>query len=720
VATRLAAKVNAHAAVNATSIGNVVRVTAAVAGTPFNSSDTAVDNGAESNPSNDRSVNTSNVAGVTEVRATGSVRVTGGSAGASNRINSVKVGTIELMVSSVAWATSDDATASALRTEINNNTASTGYSATVSTDRVTITAAVGTGSTPNGLTVVSTTGGNVDTVDQNMSGGVTGVTAAAQTHDFEISGDFPDEDDTWTITIEGTTYSVDGSDAVGDSPTSPTAADTIIQPNVAAVAEVLATGSVEITGGSSSPSVNKVTQVTVNAVSLLAAPVNWITSHSATANALAVAINNNSHVSGYTATAGGAEVVIEAAPGTGDSPNGFVVVATVGGSVTVAVGDMAGGVDEVEAVAQIEEVVIDGSSFDADDLWSVTVDGTTYKATGKAAGTATLAFVAKKRVYFAAGSLLRYSSLNDASDVTTTTQPSIDAGFINISTDSEGAQRIVSLGLYNGQVAIFSRENIVIYNLDTDAEENIYVDTLENTGTIAPHSVVPYGNTDVFYLDDTGIRSIKSRQGYNAAYVSDIGSAIDGFVQDVIDEVGESVVTNAQAIIDPREGRYLLAIGERLLALSYFPDAKITAWSYLDLGFHIDVLVRSGRDVFLRSGDTIYRYGGPAGATYPDDGEFQPIAETPFMDARDPAAIKMLQGFDMACSGDWLVEVLVDPNDTANIIQVGTINRTTYNLGKVRLPGRTSHVAFRFTGTGAGAATISSMAIHYDGEKPAG
>jgi hypothetical protein len=515
-----------------------------------------------------------------------------------------------------------------------------------------------------------------------------------------------------TAETPGTAFTISTAVTDNGGVTTPTATAVEVQANVAAVAEVRATGTVEINSGSA----GTISQVTVNGVDLLSSAVSWITSTTATANALVVGITNRSATSGYTAEASGNLVTITALAGTGDTPNGYAVAATTTGDVVTSTTNMAGGVDEVEAVAQVYEVTLANASFDGVDRWAITINGEAFEAVGRAAGTGTFAYVTKHRVWSTAGSLLRYCVLDDATDWSTIAVPSTDAGFINVSQESEGSQRLLALASYNGSTAIFARENIIIYTLSTNAEENVILNTLENTGTFAPHSVVPFGNTDVFYLHDTGVRSIRSREGTNAAYVSDVGSAIDPFIQDIIADVGESAAAKSKAIIDPRDGRYLLGIGNYILALSYFPEVKITAWSYLDLGYSVDNLVRSGRDIYLRSGDTIYRYGGADGETYPDDDEFVAIAETPFMDARDPAARKMLNGFDMACSGEWLVEVLPDPNNTAIAIQAGRITGTTYHQNAIALPGSTSHFAFRFTCSLGGAASISSMAIHYDEE----
>src|SRR3546814_4765983 len=107
------------------------------------------------------------------------------------------------------------------------------------------------------------------------------------------------------------------------------------QENVAAVTEVLATGSIDVTGGTASIGVNTVASITVDGVDILGSAVDWTGSNSATATAVAAQINSNTSSPEYSATASGPTVIISAATGTGDGPNGFVVDGTVGGNVTL-------------------------------------------------------------------------------------------------------------------------------------------------------------------------------------------------------------------------------------------------------------------------------------------------------------------------------------------------------------------------------------------------
>ena len=120
--------------------------------------------------------------------------------------------------------------------------------------------------------------------------------------------------------------------------------------------------------------------------------------------------------------------------------------------------------------------------------------------------------------------------------------------------------------------------------------------------------------------------------------------------------------------------------------------------------------------MYARGGNTIYLYGGLTGDVYPVAGEQAVEVETPFMSAQTPATLKMLTGFDIGCFNEWSVEILVDPNDSTKSIDVGRITRTTYAESAVRLPGRTSMVAVRLVCDRAGAATISSMAVHFESE----
>jgi hypothetical protein len=120
---------------------------------------------------------------------------------------------------------------------------------------------------------------------------------------------------------------------------------TITSGSASRTAEVLSTGNLTLTGGAS----GSVDTLTVNSVDILGGAVPFNTSLSQTAIDVAAKINAFKGLVRYTAIAVGAVVNIYALPGTGASPNGFVVART-STTITTTVGNMASGVAAVNGL----------------------------------------------------------------------------------------------------------------------------------------------------------------------------------------------------------------------------------------------------------------------------------------------------------------------------------------------------------------------------------
>lgn len=133
--------------------------------------------------------------------------------------------------------------------------------------------------------------------------------------------------------------------ASADSAPSGTLLVTITAASAARTAEVLATGSVTLTGGAA----GSIDTLTVDSVSIIDAAVPYNTSLSQTATDLATAINNCQTHPNYKASASGAVVTISAMRGTGAAPNGFVVASTVT-TITKTDANMASGVAAVNGL----------------------------------------------------------------------------------------------------------------------------------------------------------------------------------------------------------------------------------------------------------------------------------------------------------------------------------------------------------------------------------
>lgn len=110
-------------------------------------------------------------------------------------------------------------------------------------------------------------------------------------------------------------------------------------------AEVLATGTVTLTGGAS----GSVTSITVNGVEVLGATVAFNATLTQTAADVAAQINRFKSAPNYRASSSGAVVTIKALPGTGASVNTFAVVSTAS-TITTSDANLSGGVSAVNGL----------------------------------------------------------------------------------------------------------------------------------------------------------------------------------------------------------------------------------------------------------------------------------------------------------------------------------------------------------------------------------
>jgi hypothetical protein len=672
VAAALAAAIDNSSAVNATSSTNVITITAEEAGTPFTISQLTVNNGISP---------VVYVAPVAEVLAEGDVTITGGTSSPGvNRMVSITVNGVDVMGAPVNWVTSHTQTATNIAAQINSHTSSPNYTAVAVGPVITITAVAGSGATPNGFVIVTNEGGTVtSTHDATMSGGVTQVIEVLAV-------------DSETITLVET------------------------QPNVVDADEVISTADVTITGGTASAGVNQMTSITIDGVDVMGGAIDWDTSNSQTASDIADQINAHTSSPNYTAAAVGPVITISAVAGTGSGPNGFTVVTNEAGDVTSTHdATMSGGVTETSAIAQVYTATI-GGTFESADAFQITINGTeVYLVTGRASGTGISVLTFKQKMYSTASSNLYFSALGAPAQWIS----GVDYGFINMASQSAGEETLTVAQEYQGLMAIFSQNNIRIWSISEDSTANVFLQTLQNTGTTAPGSVVPYGNNDVFYLDTSGIRSIKARDSSNAAYVSDVGTSIDTHIRAYMDTLTEEEIAAAVGVVEPIDGRFWLGIKNRIYVLSYFPAAKISAWSYYEVEFEVKHFAKVGSRIYVRGTedgtDFLYLYGGASNDTYPGVDVDICLIELPYFSAENPASFKELLGFDIIGTNSWKVEILPDPANEATIVNQGIASGTTYGKPRYGVTGVSALFAVNLTCSAAGQATLSALAMHYAG-----
>src|SRR5262249_45957746 len=144
--------------------------------------------------------------------------------------------------------------------------------------------------------------------------------------------------------------------------------------------------------------------------------------------------------------------------------------------------------------------------------------------------------------------------------------------------------------------------SVQIWNIDVDPAKNSQAQVLRNTGVIAPLSVEQHGDSDVFYLSDSGIRSLRARDSSTAALSDDVGTPVDDYVTQVVQAMG-AAVADADAVIEPIAGRYWLALGDTVFVFSQFIGSKVAAWTTYQTPFDITAFATNDNQLVCRGDD---------------------------------------------------------------------------------------------------------------------
>lgn len=318
----------------------------------------------------------------------------------------------------------------------------------------------------------------------------------------------------------------------------------------------------------------------------------------------------------------------------------------------------------------------------------------------------------REKLYVIYKSILGFSGIDEPERWQAGGAPvAVGFGFKNMSNQSAGSETLTGLGRYQDLMAVFARRNTQIWYLDPDPLQNVQRQLLPNIGTLAPGSVVSFGDSDVFFLADSGIRSLRARDSSNKPGVSDVGTPIDEQLLEYLATLTETERAAAVGALEPLSGRYLLAVGTKIFVFSYFPSSRISAWSVYEPGFTISRFAVDDGRVWAREGDTIHLLGGADGATYDSS---KVTVELPYIDGRAIATFKDFTGLDIACQGLWTVEVNTDPNHPDVWSKVATIKDSSFVRDALGIVGHSPVIKMRLTNEAPSPARLSKVVLHYN------
>lgn len=324
---------------------------------------------------------------------------------------------------------------------------------------------------------------------------------------------------------------------------------------------------------------------------------------------------------------------------------------------------------------------------------------------------ATALLTVKSKIYATFGSVLNFSAIQGPTDWGSGSGSG--RGFINMSNQSAGSETLTGIGRYQNYMAVFGRRNTQIWYLDPDPLQNVQRQVIPEIGTFAPKSIVNFGDIDIVFLSDTGVRSLRARDASNQAGVSDIGTPVDDEIIQYLRTLTDAERAAAAAVLDPVDGRYIVAIGRRAYAFSYYPSSRISSWSRYDLPGQVESWVSMDGKLYARIGDMIYLYGGDDGQTY-DNSEV--VVELPYLDGRAIATWKTFTGFDIVSEGEWTIYVNTDPNQPdvwSKIAKLPANRVSTLSQLDLEMVGEATMIKLKLVNNRAGPAKISKLIVHY-------
>lgn len=427
-----------------------------------------------------------------------------------------------------------------------------------------------------------------------------------------------------------------------------------------------------------------------------------VTSMATLGTSLASLVDSDQDVSAVYTLVGTAHIITITGSANNDD---YAISASVLNGGTVNDSTISAIVTQPATVSQPKIVQVQiGGTYEPADRWTITIKSREYTITGAASGTGGESLTYRGKLYTILQSLLYFSDVNDPMNMSTD-----GAGFINISNQTGGSDMLTALAPYQSFLAVMSRNATQIWSVDPDPALNKIVQIINNVGTMAPRSAVGFGESDVFFLSDSGIRSLRARDASNAAVTYDVGTSIDTLVTKQIQATNETLVTRACGVIEPVDGRYLLAIGNTVFVYSQFQASSISAWSTYDLGFNVDWFTTMNSLMYARGGNRIYLYGGVTGNEY-DNSEV--VVHLACLDASKPPEWKSWTALDMMADGLWKIEANFEPK-TSVFDLLGYVTDQNVSLPNFPVSGGGTHISLRFTHNSAEYARLSAAIVHF-------
>lgn len=336
----------------------------------------------------------------------------------------------------------------------------------------------------------------------------------------------------------------------------------------------------------------------------------------------------------------------------------------------------------------------------------------------------TFCYTYNNKVYMLSGDTAYFSAIGDA---TVFNDPAAAGnGFITMSDWFSSPEPLTAMSPFQGKLLFTSRRTTQIWNIDPDPANYSQSQVLSNIGTIAPLTVQPIGDQDVYMVADNGVRSVRVRVATNNAEIDDVGTPIDILIQPLLASLTDAQKATMCGITEPSSNRYWVYIPNANGSVGYIWifskfGNEIAAWStyipsYNNSGtqtsFVPEKFVIYQGQVWVRdTSGNIYQYGGTNNSTYDNCGV---TGITPYFDGGSPKTLKTYGSLDVACQGTWSVQFSPDYT-LQSYKEIYANNASSFIYQSIpTASGATTHYSLKLVESSSGYARFSSAFLNLD------
>lgn len=283
---------------------------------------------------------------------------------------------------------------------------------------------------------------------------------------------------------------------------------------------------------------------------------------------------------------------------------------------------------------------------------SITWTAVSYRITDPKCPNTKQVVIAGSKVFAAYNDVVRYSATSNPTDWSTAD----NAGFLPTGLQSQVDPIVQALGLYRGNLTVWSSGEMQVWQVDPDPGRMALLDNIPSIGSTfyRAHASV---SGDLYFLTRLGVRSVSIAGGSTNLQAGDVGTPVDDLIQPLLPG------SDPLGFFYPAAGQYWLAFGSEVFVYSQSRIGGIGAWSRYLFPDDVEYVTQQDGELYLRSGDTVYLADESTGL---DDGaSVSGLVQWPWLDMGQPGVNKMMVGLDLVSSGSPSVAVGYDQTNTS-------------------------------------------------------